>query len=71
MMASTKIAQIVSLRQIKGLLELHSAEKRGCQSSRYLQTTFAPEPLVQIKNYFTEMFLMLPSTKIDQKVQFG
>ena len=29
----------------------------------------SPESLVQIQNNFTEMFLMLPSTKIYQKVQ--
>ena len=30
--------------------------------------TFSPEPLVQILNNFTEMFLMIPSTKIAQTV---
>ena len=30
-----------------------------------------PEPLVQIQNNFTKMFLQMPSTKIDQNVQFG
>ena len=30
-----------------------------------------PEPLVQNENDLAEMVLMLPSTKIDQKVQLG
>ena len=37
---------------------------------KWLLTT-SPEPLVQIQNNITEMFLMMPSTKIDQKVQLG
>ena len=31
----------------------------------------SPEPVVQNQNNFTEMVLMLPSTKTDQKVQLG
>ena len=31
----------------------------------------SPEPLVQNQNNFTEVVLMLLSTKIDQKVQLG
>ena len=30
--------------------------------------TSPPEPLIQIQNNFTEMFLMMPSTKIDENV---
>ena len=37
---------------------------------KYLQMQ-SPEPLVQNQNNFTERFLMLPFTKIDQKVQLG
>ena len=29
----------------------------------------SPEPLVQIQNNFTEIFIMMPSTKIAQIVQ--
>ena len=45
-----------------GLAELYN--------KKYLQMK-SPEPLVQNQNNFTEMVLMLPSTKIDQKVQLG
>ena len=31
----------------------------------------SPEPLVQNQNDFTEMVLILPSAKIDKKVQAG
>ena len=37
---------------------------------KYLQMK-SPEPLVQNQKNFTEMVLILPSTKIDQKVQLG
>ena len=37
---------------------------------KYLQMK-SPEPLVQNHNNFTEMVPMLPSSKIDQKVQLG
>ena len=62
MMSSTKIAQMVLLRQ-----------KSSCQSfdKKCLQMKSPPEPLVQNPNNFTEMVLILPSTKIDQKVQLG
>ena len=36
----------------------------------YLQMKF-PEPLVQNQNNLTEMVLMFPFTKIDQKIQLG
>ena len=35
---------------------------------KYLQMTSPPESLVQIKNNFTELFLIIPSTKIAQTV---
>ena len=35
---------------------------------KYIKTTSPPEPLVQIQNNFTELFLMMPSTKIAQMV---
>ena len=35
---------------------------------KYLETASPPEPLVQIQNNFTELFLMMPSTKIAQMV---
>ena len=38
---------------------------------KFLITTSAPEPLVQFQNYFTEMFLMMSSTKIAQMDLFG
>ena len=31
---------------------------------KILETTYPPEPLVQIQNNFTELFFMMPSTKI-------
>ena len=55
MMLSAKIAQMVLLTE-KGAAR--------ALDKKYLQTTFSPEPLVQIQNNFTEMFLMLPSTKL-------
>ena len=36
---------------------------------KYLQ--MKSEPLVQNQNYITDMVLMLPSTKIDHRVQLG
>ena len=36
-----------------------------------LLITFPPEPLVQIQNYFTELFLMMASTKIVQTVSLS
>ena len=36
---------------------------------KYLKMTSPPEPQVQIQNNLTEMFLMMPSTKIDQNVK--
>ena len=36
------------------------------QDNKYIQKTSPPEPLVQIQNYFTEMFLIKPSSKIGQ-----
>ena len=33
-----------------------------------LLMTFPPEPLIQIQNNFTELFLMMTSTKIAQTV---
>ena len=33
--------------------------------------TFPPEPLVQIQNNFTELFLILASTKIAQTISLG
>ena len=36
-----------------------------------LLMTLPPERLVQIKNYFTELFLMMTSTEIAQKVSLG
>ena len=35
---------------------------------KYLKTTSPPKPLVQIQNNCTELFLMMPSTKIAQIV---
>ena len=55
MMPSTKIAQ----KEVAIALD-----------KKYLQIK-SPEPLVQNQNNFSEMVLMLPSTKIDQKVQLG
>ena len=42
----------------------------GRQSSRLeiFQTTSPPERLAQIQNRFTELFLIMPSTKIEQMV---
>ena len=54
-MPSTKIAQMV-------LLHPNKTAARA-QDKKYLQTT-SPEPLVQIQNIFTEMFLMMPITTI-------
>ena len=61
MMPSTKIAQMV-----------FSTEKGAARvlDKKYLQMTFPPEPLVQIQNNLTEIFLM-SSTKIDQNIQLG
>ena len=59
-----------------GLIKLHqgfcSAEKGAARDldNSYLQMK-SPEPLVQNQNNFTEMVLILSSTKIDQKVQLG
>ena len=61
MVPSTKIAQIVLLRR-KGVGR--AIEKK------YLQMK-SPESLVQNQNNFTEMVLMWPSTKIDQKIKLG
>ena len=44
------------------------AEQDGCQSHRkeiHRLTTFPLEPLVQVQNNFTEMFLTMPSIKIN------
>ena len=61
-MPSTKIAQW-----------FHCTEQRGCHSSRKEMSlmTFPPEPLVQIQNNFTELSLMMVSTKIAQTVLLG
>ena len=58
----SKFAQMVMLHRTK-----------GCQSSRWemsfnILMTF-PEPLVQIQNNFTELFLIMPFTKIAQMGQ--
>ena len=58
-MPSTNIAQMVMLCQ-KGV--------GRAIDKKYIQMK-SPEPLVQNQNNFTEIFLMLPSTKIDQKVK--
>ena len=58
---SAKIAQMVLLRQ-KGV--------GRAIDKKYLQMK-SPESLVQIQNKITELVLMLPSTKNDQKVQLG
>ena len=49
-----------------------SAKKGAARAldKKYLQMK-SPEPLVRNQNNFTEMVLMLPSTKIDQMVHFG
>ena len=60
MMPSTKIAQMVLLRG-KGV--------GRALDKKYLQ--MKSEPLVKNRNNYTEMVLILTSTKIDQKVQFG
>ena len=59
MMHSTKIAQII-----------HSAKKGATKAidKKYLYTTSHPESLVQIQNNFTELFLMMHSTKLAQMV---
>ena len=57
-MPLTKIAQMVLLYQKGASPEL--LDKKCRQTS--------PEPMVQIHNNFTEMFLMIPSTKIAQRV---
>ena len=36
--------------------------------TKYLSTTFSPDPLVQIQNNFTEMFVIMPSSIIAQLV---
>ena len=54
MMPSTKITQMILLYQ----KSVTRALDKKCQTS---------EPMVQIQNNFTEMFLMIPSTKIAQK----
>ena len=61
MSSSTKISQMVLLRQ-KGV--------GRAKYKKYLQMK-SPEPLVQNLNNLTEMVLLLPSTKIDQKVKLG
>ena len=38
------------------------------KDKKCLKMTSPPEQLVQIQNNFKEMFLMIPSTKIDQNV---
>ena len=55
MIPSSKIAKIVRRRAFRAL------------DRKYLKIT-SPEPLVPIQNNFTEMFLKIPSTKIDQNV---
>ena len=52
MMPSTKIAQMVPLHQTGAATGLD----KKCH-----KITFPPVPLVQIKNNFTELFLMMPS----------
>ena len=58
MMPSTKIAQMVQLHRTKGAAR---AVDKKC-----LLMTFPPEPQVQIQNIFTELILIMPSTKIAQ-----
>ena len=60
MMPSTNIAYMVQLRRTKGAA-------RGLDK-KCLLMTFPPEPLVRIRNNFTEMFFMMPSTEITQMV---
>ena len=57
---STKIEKMVLLQPKRAAKAL---------DKKCLQIT-SPEPLVQIQNNVTEMSLVLPSTKIDQKVHF-
>ena len=53
-MHSTKIAQMVLLHKKGG--------SRALDKKFFGKTTF-PEPLVQIQNDLTELFLMMPVTK--------
>ena len=57
-MPSSKIAQMVLIRRTNGTRAF---------DKKYLQTP-SPEPLVQIKYNFTEMFLIILFTKIAQMV---
>ena len=59
MMPSTRIAQISGFAPSKK--EVRALDMKFC-------LTTSPEPLVKINNYFTEMFLMIPSTRIAQMV---
>ena len=56
MMPSFKIAQMVPLHQTEGPPELQ------------IKLLMTSEPLAQIQNNFTELFLITPSTKIAQMV---
>ena len=58
MMLSTKTAQMVLLHWTK--------RATRALDKKYLYTAFLPESLVQIQNNFTELFLMMRSTKIAQ-----
>ena len=58
MMPSFKIALMVLLHRSGGPIELQ------IRNLKKKKKTSAPEPLTQIQNNVTELFLIIPSTKI-------
>ena len=52
----------------KNVYTLQNKRAARALDKKYLLATSPPEPLVQIQNYFTDMFLMMPSTKLAQMV---